>query len=211
MSRRVSRSRRRGRTRARVGALAAAFAVLLLAACASDPNSLAEQAKGADRKGYAAGDGTITQLAPDKRGAPLTLAGTTVDGGRWSLSAEGKGRVVVVNVWGAWCAPCTQEMPTLQTVWSQVRAAGRNVAFVGVAVKESPETSLSFLTRNGVTYPSISDQASGGIPMLDLGSAAPATPTTLVLDTQGRIAARVLGVVSEATLRGLVDDALAQT
>ncbi|MEI2764981.1 MAG: TlpA disulfide reductase family protein [Dermatophilaceae bacterium] len=196
--------------RPRVAAVAA-VAALILAGCASDPNSLAEQAKGADRKGYAAGDGTITQLAPDQRAGPVTLSGATVDGGRWSLAEQGRGKVVVVNVWGAWCAPCTTEMPALQRVWSQVQAAGKDVAFVGVAVKEAPETSLSFLTRNGITYPSISDQASGGTPTLDLGGAAPATPTTLVLDARGRIAARVLGVVTEATLRGLVDDALAGT
>lgn len=206
----MSRPHGRHPSRPRAIVVAAVVALTVVAGCSSDPNSLAEQAKGGDRKGYVAGDGTISQLAPDKRGASITLSGTTVDGGRWALTAEGKGKVVVVNVWGAWCAPCTQEMPVLQKVWSQVQAAGRNVAFVGVAVKEAPETSLSFLTRNGVTFPSISDQASGGTPTLDLGGAAPATPTTLVLDTQGRIAARVLGVVSEATLRGLVDDVLAQ-
>ncbi len=207
----MSGSRRHGTGRARAGALAAALAVVALAGCTSDPNSLAEQAKGADRKGYAAGDGTISQLAPAQRGAPLALSGTTVDGGHWALSTEGKGKVVVVNVWGSWCGPCTQETPALQKVWAQLQGAGSNVAFVGVAVKEAPENSLSFVKLNGVTYPSISDQASGGTPTLDLGGAAPATPTTLVLDTQGRIAARVLGVVSETTLRGLVDDALAQS
>lgn len=193
----------------RATAVGVAAAAAVLAGCTSDPNSLAEQAKNADRKGYAAGDGTITQLPPGQRTAPLQLSGTTVDGARWSLAEQGKGKVVVVNVWGAWCAPCTTEMPALQRVWTQVQHSSANVAFVGVAVKEAPETSRSFLTRNGITYPSLSDQASGGTPTLDLGSAAPATPTTLVLDTQGRIAARVLGVVSETTLRDLLDDVLA--
>ncbi len=195
--------------RARSAALAAFAVVLAVAGCSADPNSVAEQAKAGDRKGYVAGDGTVEQLAVPDRGEPLRLNGTTVDGGSWSLAADGADKVVVVNVWGSWCPPCIGEMPALQKVWAEQQAAGAAVAFVGVAVKESPESSLAFLKANNVTFPSISDRASAGGPMLALQGKTPATPTTLVLDRQGRIAARVSAAVSEATLRALVADALA--
>ncbi len=198
--------------RARFAALAAFAALALVVAvagCSSDPNSVAEQAKAGDRKNYVAGDGTVEQLAVSARGQPLTLAGTTVGGGTWSLAADGMNKVVVVNVWGSWCPPCIAEMPALQKVWADQQAAGAAVAFVGVAVKESPESSLAFLKANNVTFPSLSDRASAGAPMLALQGNAPATPTTLVLDRQGRIAARVSSAVSEATLRALVADTLA--
>ena len=61
-----------------------------------------------------------------------------------------------------------------------------------------------------MTYPSISDQASQGAPTLALQGKAPATPTTLVLDRQGRVASRVLGPITEVTLRTLVDAVLAE-
>ena len=190
-------------------ALAVFAAVVAVAGCSADPNSVAEQAKAGDRKGYVAGDGTVEQVPSGERGEPLTLAGTTVDGGTWSLAADGANKVVVVNVWGSWCPPCIGEMPALQKVWAEQQAAGAAVEFVGVAIKESPESSLAFLKANNVTFPSISDRASAGAPMLALQGKTPATPTTLVLDRQGRVAARVSAAVSEATLRALVADALA--
>jgi hypothetical protein len=63
-------------------------AALSLAACQSDPNSLAAQAGSGSRAGYAAGDGSIEQLPPASRGQALALSGTTVDGGTWSIAAR---------------------------------------------------------------------------------------------------------------------------
>ena len=64
-------------------------------------------------------------------------------------------------------------MPTLQKVWTEQQAAGAPVGFVGVAIKESPESSLAFLRANNVTFPSISDRASAGAPMLALQGKPP--------------------------------------
>ena len=192
-----------------------AYAVVLLtvaavAACSGDANSVAAQARAGDNKGYLAGDGTVEQLDAARRGAPLTLSGTTVDGASWSTAGQPRGTVVVVNVWGSWCPPCVEEQPRLQQVWSSISAAGKPVAFVGVDTKESSTTGAAFIKANGVTYPSISNDASQGQPMLALQGKASATPSTLVLDRRGRIAARVLGPASVSTLTGLVDDVLAE-
>ncbi len=181
-----------------------------LAACSSDANSVAEQAKAGDGKGYVAGDGTVQQLAAADRTTTVTLAGTTVDGAPWSMAADAKGKVVVVNVWGSWCPPCVAETPDLQKVWSSLSTAGRPVQFVGIDIKESPVNAAAFIRANGVTYPSLSDSASGGQPMLALQGRASATPTTLVLDRQGRVAARVLGATTAATLSGIIDDVIAE-
>jgi thiol-disulfide isomerase/thioredoxin len=193
-----------------VAVLALVCATVALAACQSDPNSLAAQAGSGSRAGYAAGDGSIEQLAPASRGSALAIAGVTVDGGRWSMTDQGSGKVVVVNVWGSWCPPCVAETPALQGAWAAYEKAGKPVAFVGIDTMESPDTGLAFLKAKGVTYPSISDQASQGAPTLALQGKAPATPTTLVLDRQGRVAARVLGPITEVTLRTLVDAVLAE-
>ncbi len=181
-----------------------------LGACSKDVNSVAEQARAGDGKGYVAGDGTVEQLDRAKRGTPITLSGTTVEGGTWSMAADAAGQVVVVNAWGSWCPPCVQEQPQLQQVWADLQTARKPVAFIGIDILEGPETGAAFLRANHVTYPSLSNPASKGQPMLALQGKASATPTTLVLDTRGRIAARVLGATSAATLTAIVDDVLAE-
>jgi thiol-disulfide isomerase/thioredoxin len=191
-------------------AVAAAGLILILAACSSDAGSVAAQAKAGDGKGYVAGDGSVQQVAAADRSTVVTLSGTTVDGAPWSTAADAKGKVVVVNVWGSWCGPCVDETPHLQQVWSSLSAAGKPVQFVGIDIKESPANAAAFLKANGITYPSLSDSASGGQPMLALQGRASATPTTLVLDRQGRIAARVLGATTASTLNGLIDDVVAE-
>ena len=195
----------------RAGAAVVAAALLVaLAACSSDAGSVAEQAKAGDGKGYVAGDGSVQQVAAADRSTAVALSGTTVDGAAWSTAADAKGKVVVVNVWGSWCGPCVDETPHLQQVWSTVSAAGKPVQFVGIDIKESPANAAAFLEANGITYPSLSDSASGGQPMLALQGRASATPTTLVLDRRGRIAARVLGATTASTLSGLIDDVVAE-
>ena len=187
-----------------------AAAVLILTGCSEDANSVAAQARAGDAKGFVAGDGSVQQLSPAERTTTVSLAGTTVEGRPWSMAANAPGKVVVVNVWGSWCAPCREETPHLQQVWSAVSSAGRPVQLVGIDFKESSATALAYSRSQGVTYPSLSDGDSGGQPMLALQGKAAATPTTLVLDRQGRVAARVLGATTAATLTALVDDVVAE-
>ncbi|MFC7595642.1 TlpA family protein disulfide reductase [Terrabacter sp. GCM10028922] len=196
------------RTALRWGAVAVAGGLAAaVSACSSDPNSVADQARSGDRKGYVAGDGSIEQLPATERGEPVKLSGTTLEGKPWSL-AERAGTVLVVNVWGSWCPPCIEETPALQKAWEAVQSKGKKVEFVGLDKLEGPETGLAFQTANKVTYPSLAYD--GGVPLLALQGKASATPTTLVLDHEARIAARVSGPVSTTTLLGLIDDVLAE-
>ena len=193
----------------RAAALVALAAVAgLLAGCSGDGSSVAEQARSGDRKGYVSGDGTIERLAADERGSSVALAGTTLEGDPWSLKDK-VGDVVVVNVWGSWCPPCIEETPELVEAHARFEDDPRGVHFIGVDIHESAESGLAFQKANDVTYPSLAYD--GGVPLLSLQGTVAATPTTLVLDGEGRIAARVSGPVSTATLVGLVDDVLAET
>ncbi|TAJ47984.1 MAG: TlpA family protein disulfide reductase [Herbiconiux sp.] len=176
-------------------AVAAVGATLLLAACTSDP--LAQQYLNGDNKGYISGDGTVTEVAEADRGAPVQFEGTDVEGNTIS-SSDYAGKVLVLNFWYAGCAPCRAEAPLLEQLNTEHQ--GADVSFLGVNVRDQADTALSFEKNYGITYPSIVD-TDGALQFAFSGTVAPnAVPTTLVLDTQGRVAARILGRVSEASI-----------
>ena len=196
------------RTTRYAGCLVAAALLLGATACSQDPNSVAAQAKAGDQKGYVSGDGAVETIPRADRDEPVALSGKLVDGGSWD-SASARGEVVVVNVWGSWCAPCVAEAPDLQQVWSDLEAEKAPVQFMGIDFREDPARGAAFAKKAGITYPSLSDES--GVLILALQGKAPTVPTTLVLDTEGRIAARVNGPVGASTLRGLVDDVVAES
>ena len=196
-------------TRPRRAGLAAGALVALLAltACSDGGTSINDQMRQGDQKGYVAGDGTIEALPADQRSVEVDLSGTTLEGEAWSV-ADQAGSVVVVNVWGSWCGPCIAETPDLEEVASGYAASDAPVRFIGVNSRDSVPSALAFQRRYGVSYPSLEDD--GGRTRARLGQYAVATPSTLVLDREGRLAARVSGPVAASTLRGLVDDVLAE-
>ena len=198
----------RGATRPAVAiaALVAASA-LLLTGCASDP--LADQFREGSGKNYIAGDGTISEFAEPQRGEPIEFSGDTVEGGTFD-SADTLGEVTVVNFWYAGCAPCRVEAPILEEVSQQFGDDG--VSFVGVNVRDQAGTAASFEETYGVTYPSILDVESGTAQLAFAGPVpAAAVPTTIVLDQEGRVAARVLGQLTDASiLESIIDGILAE-
>lgn len=157
--------------------------------------------------GFMSGDGTVVRLAPDKRSAPVQFAGTTLEGERFDLAGH-RGKVVVVNVWGSWCGPCRKEAPELQAAWEKLK--GQDVQFVGIdtGAEETTPQALAFQRTFGITYPSVADE--GGKVLLPLrGVVAPnAIPSTVVIDAQSRVAARISGPTDADTLVGLVQDVL---
>ncbi|GMA18197.1 TlpA family protein disulfide reductase [Arsenicicoccus piscis] len=186
-------------------ALLALGVAVVLTGCSEDPNSVSAQAKSGDEKGYITTDGTIETLPVDKRGAPVDLAGTTLDGKTWSL-ADQRGTVVVLNAWASWCPPCEAEQPDLTKVWDQVQAAKKPVQFMGVVWRgESTENALTWSKEKKVTYPSL---ANDGRTILALGGKVPSPPTTIVVDKQGRMAARILGRTTATTLSDVIDDVI---
>jgi thiol-disulfide isomerase/thioredoxin len=178
----------------------------LLAGCSEEGSTINAQMREGDQKGYVAGDGSIESLTPEQRSTRVALEGTTLEDEQWTIT-DLSGSVVVVNVWGSWCGPCIAETPDLEEVAAGLREAGEPVQFIGVNSRDSVPSAQAFQEKYDVSYPSLQDD--GGRTRAQLGSIAVATPTTLVVDGQGRLAARVSGQVDAATLRGLVDDVLA--
>jgi thiol-disulfide isomerase/thioredoxin len=118
------------------------------------------------------------------------------------------GRVSVVNVWGSWCGPCRTEAPDLARV---ARQLGDRARFLGINVRDNPAAAQAFERSFDIPYPSVHPD-DAGTAILSFGGAltAAAIPSTVVLDEEARIAARVVGPVDAATLRALVLDVAAQ-
>jgi thiol-disulfide isomerase/thioredoxin len=177
--------------------VAALLGSVVLGACTDTPS-------GSGEAGFISGKGVITRLPVDEREKPGEVSGETIDGEPISLD-DYAGQTVVVNVWGSWCGPCRSEAPDLVAAAEEL--ADDDVAFLGINSRDLNQAAArAFVRRFEVPYPSIYDQ--GGQTLLAFRGTLTANsiPSTVIIDEQGRVAARVLGEVSKSTLVGLVED-----
>jgi len=122
-------------------------------------------------------DGAPPALAALHRQANQILPGAR-KGLRMRLAAL-KGHPAVVNIWAAWCGPCRAEMPVMQRVSLDM---GKQVAFVGVDLKDNKEAATTFLAKTPVTYPSY-DDPSGQVYNAEK---LVGVPSTLFFDKHGK-------------------------
>ncbi|CCK28291.1 redoxin [Streptomyces davaonensis JCM 4913] len=182
----------------------AVVTTLLLSACTSGGKS-----GGSGGTGFVMGEDGIATVKKAERDTAPELSGATVDGKQLDVSAY-DGKVVVLNVWGSWCAPCRAEAPGFEKVSQDLKADG--VQFVGINTRDtSTKNALAFEEEQGVTYPSLYDPTGKLMLRFEKGTLNPqAIPSTLVLDRDGKIAARSLAPLSEEKLRKMIAPVLAE-
>lgn len=187
------------------GALALVVAVTL-SGCTTDP--LAEQYGGGGAS-YESEDGAFSEFAPADRGEPVVFEGTT-DTGMLVSNEDYAGEVLVVNFWYAECAPCRAEAPDLRDL--SLKHEGNGASFLGINIYDQAENALAFARKFKITYPSVMDADSGTARLAFVGHAPPsAVPTTLVLDKEGRVAARFLGQLqSPSNLDTIIRELIAE-
>ena len=157
---------------------------------------------------YLDGNGQAVLYTSGHRPLAPDFTGTTLTGSRLSFSSY-RGRVVVLNFWGSWCAPCREEAPALAAAAHQYLTSG--VAFLGVDVRDTTASAEAFARDFGIAYPSVSDASS--VITLDFTAVVPiaGTPTTLVIDRTGHVAGAVFGTTTYPELTTILARVTAHT
>jgi thiol-disulfide isomerase/thioredoxin len=170
------------------------LAMVTLAACGG-PRTTSQGAS------FVGSDGSAVVIDVKDREPVPAISAPLLGGGTSALSSM-RGDVVVINVWGSWCAPCRGEAASLEQVSRDF--TGRGVRFIGVDTRDQTAAALAFVRHYRISYPSWVDQ--DGQVLLDLRTFLPADfpPSTLIVDRSGRVAARVIGPTSYTQLRSLV-------
>ena len=191
----------------RLIAAVVAVAALVTVSCSSPNESLAQQYENGSEAGYISGDGSTVEIPATDRDEPVTYE-ATLDNGETVSSSDFSGSVHVVNFWYSSCPPCRLEAPDL----AALSVTYLDVPFLGVNVLDTAETSRTFAKEFDVPYPSVLDAKTASVQLAFAGSVPPnAVPTTLVVDSEGRVAARISGLVRDPSiLAAMIDSVVAE-
>jgi thiol-disulfide isomerase/thioredoxin len=146
----------------------------------------------------------VVECTPAQRTPISDVTGELLDGARYDVSQD-RGKVVVVNFWGSWCAPCRAEADDLEKTYQATKDKG--VTFVGVNSRDDRDAAKAF-ERGRVTYPSIYDF--DGKVALQFDVTQTSTPATLIIDRQGRIAVALRQATTVTQLQPLVERVAAE-
>jgi thiol-disulfide isomerase/thioredoxin len=177
-------------------------AVLLTAALAT--GVLAGCGSGGDWAKKCTTKDVVTECAPDQRTAIKDVKGELLDGTAYDVAGD-RGKVVVVNFWGSWCAPCRAEADDLEKAYQNTKDKG--VTFLGVDSRDDRDAAKAFV-RGRATYPSLYDF--DGKVALQFDVTQTATPQTLIIDRQGRIAYAIRGATLYTDLLPMVERVAAE-
>ena len=169
-------------------------ALVFLTGCSNGGASKAQES-------FIAGSGAVTKIKASDRIAAPAISGMTLSGKNFTFT---KGNVAVVNVWASWCSPCRAEEPTL----SALSRKYSDVQFIGILTRDNPVNAEAFARKRGTPYPTLIDDSI----LIGFRKSLPANaiPTTVVIDRQGRVAARISGAVTVASLSQLIEEVSAE-
>jgi len=170
-------------------AIALSLSVLLLAGCSGGGSSTAEES-------FVVGSGVQTFIKKDSRVQAPALSGMTLTGVNYTREP---GKVAVVNVWASWCSPCRAEAPALVALSEKYP----DVQFIGILTRDNLVNAEAFVRTRNITYPTLIDDAL----LIGFKDSLPANaiPSTIVIDSDGYVAARVSGVVTIGSLSALIE------
>lgn len=147
---------------------------------------------------------------PESRNTIGVLAGPDLmtDGSDISLT-DYAGQVVVINLWGQWCAPCRSEADDLERAYEATKGLG--VQFLGINVRDPQrDKAQDFVVDNNVSYPSIYDPSMRTLTALGGNYPTSVIPSTLVLDRRHRVAAVFLRALLTEDLQPVIERVAAE-
>lgn len=115
-----------------------------------------------------------------------------------------EGKVLMVDFWASWCAPCRQEAPVLEETYQQY--AGTDVEFVGVNIWDLPDNAAAYLVDFGITYPNGVDD--DGVIAIDYG--VKGIPEKFFIDRDGNVRQKFVGPIRPEKLKETLDELLAE-
>lgn len=178
-------------------------AALAIAGC-TNSDSLSQQYRAGVTKNYISGDGAVSEFDAKDSREVINFTATTVDGKTVSAK-DYRGKVLVINFWFALCGPCRVEAKDLNSI---SEAQKDTATFLGVNVRDEAGTAESFIRNFNVPYTNVLDARSSAVQLAFSGEAAPnSTPSTVVVDRNGHVTARILGRVNTGVLTTLIQDA----
>ena len=123
------------------------------------------------------------------------------DGGQVNISAL-RGRVVLVDFWASWCAPCRQEAPVLEQTYREY--AARDVEFIGVNIWDLPDNAAAYVEQFGISYPNGVDE--DGAIAIDYG--VKGIPEKFFIDRDGLVRQKFVGPIRPEVLKETLDTLL---
>ena len=165
------------------------LALLLLTGCSNGGASQAEES-------FISGDGAVTFIKMSDRIKAPKISGMTLMGTDYNFDG---GKVAVVNVWASWCSPCRAEEPAL----SALARKYSDVEFIGILTRDNPVNAEAFSRKRNIPYPTLIDDSI----LVGFRKSLPANaiPSTVVIDKTGKVAARISGAVTVASLTDLIE------
>ena len=165
--------------------------ILLLSGCGNSGTQFET-----NEQSFISGNGIVTTIKSDAREIAPLITGPTLDGGTFTATP---GKVQVMNVWASWCAPCRAEAPALAALAEKYKG----VVFLEVLTRDSEVAARAFEKRFKIPYPTLIDDSV--LVGFRESLTANAIPTTIIMDKDGLVAARVSGQVTYSSLRSLIE------
>ncbi len=164
--------------------------VSLLTGCGASGDTSTNQ------ENFISGNGLVTFIKTSDRSAAPKLSGMTLSGENYTFK---QGGLAVVNVWASWCSPCRAEAPALVELSKKYP----EVSFIGILTRDNPASAKAFVRRFAIPYPTLIDDSV--LIGFRNSLSANAIPVTVVIDKSGRVAARISGEITFASLSDLIE------
>lgn len=117
-------------------------------------------------------------------GAPAIIFSAKTMSGKNINLGEYRGKVVLLDFWASWCAPCKKEMPNVKKVYKEFRDKGFEI--IGISLDNNEAMFKNYVRQQSITWPQVFD-GKGWMSEIGRLYAVSAIPATFLLDRDGRI------------------------